>query len=241
MKRTLCVLFTITFLALSLFSESIKFFTPARPDLTTSAELAAALKQDFRSSPIRFEQTFSADFKELFLDCGYSIQASKFDFVNHINYMPTFFHCFRAGIGVGYHFYRYFDTFTENDILFSTRFKWCRTDFFNMEVAAGFMMKFALIDSIRDYSPIIDNYCFTFEYLCNWNLNPLWTVYASLASFDYFDYPLFGTPFFKGGASYHIRDNLAIDASLAFKFIDMVVSTAYCSQCILKAGVKYSF
>ncbi len=241
MKRIVCFFFSITFLAFSLFSETIKFFTPERPELTTSASLAVALKKDFRSSPLRFEQTISADFKELFTDCGYSIQAKKFDFVTHVNYMPTFFKSFRAGIGFNYHFYRYFDTFTENDLIFTTRFKWCRTDFFNMEVAAGIMMKFAMIDSIRQYRPVIDNYCLTFEYLCSWNLTPQWTVYASLASFDYFDYPLFGTPFFKGGATYHIKDNLAINASLSFKFIDMVVSTAYLSQCILKAGVEYNF
>ena len=241
MKRTLCVFFSIIFLAFSLFSQSIKFFTPAKPEFTTSAALAAALKKDFRSSPVRFEQTLSADFKELFTDCGYSIQAKKFDFVTHVNYMPTFFQCFRAGLGVNYHFYRYFDTFTENDLIFTTRFKWCRTDFFNMEVAAGIMMKFAMIDSIRQYKPVIDNYCFAFEYLCSWNLTPEWTVYASLASLDYFDYPLFGTPFFKGGVSYHINDNFTVDGSLAFKFIDMIVSTSYLSQSILKAGVKYSF
>lgn len=241
MKRTFCVFFSIIFLAFSLFSQTIKFFTPQKPDFTTTASLAVALKQDFRSSPLRFEQTIAADFKELFVDCGYSIQTSKFDFVNHINYMPLFFNCFKAGVGFNYHFYRYFDTFTENDLIFTTRFKWCRTNFFNMEVAGGFMMKYALIDSIRKYKPIIANYCFTFEYLCKWNLTPEWNIYASFASLDYFDYPLFGTPFFKGGVCYHIKDNFAIDGSLAFKCIDMVIGTANLSQCIFKAGVRYSF
>ena len=240
MKKTLCMLFSI-FLSTSIFSQTINFFTLQKPDFTVSTSLAGAIKKDFRSSPVRFDQTFSADMKEIFQDCGFAVQESKLDFVYHLNYMPLFFQCFRFGVGFNYHFYRYFDVFTENDLIFSSRFRWCRTDFFNFDVVAGFMLKFAQIDSIKKYKSIIDNYSFTFEYLCNWNLTPEWTVYASLASIDSFDYPLFGTPFFKGGFCYKPRKYIGFDTSLSFKFIDMVVSTTYLSQCILKTSALVYF
>ena len=50
-----------------------------------------------------------------------------------------------------------------------------------------------------------------------------------------------GTPFFKSGISYKFLDNVSLDFSLSFKFVDMITSAVYLNECILKTGVKVYF
>ena len=96
------------------FCGSVNLFTNARPDMTASVDLSACLKRDLRTAPFIMDSRFSADFKELYFDCGSALQDQKFDFTTNVFYMPTFLEKFRAGLGFGYHFYRYFNEFSEN-------------------------------------------------------------------------------------------------------------------------------
>lgn len=241
MKKVSLSLFLLLFTAFSGFCQNVIFFTPEKPEVSTYIGIAGAVKQDMRSAPVRFDQKVSVDMKELCFDSGYAFQDSRFDFTNKISYMPLLFNRFRLGLGVTYHFYRYFDVFSENDFLFSSRFKWCSTDFFNMDLAFGFQMKIACIDSIRNQKPGIVNTCLFLDYNACWNFTEKFTLFAGFSTIDYYDFPLFGTAFFKGGVSYRPRKDLAFSGALTFKFIDMVVSAVSLNECILDVGGKVYF
>ena len=241
MKRVLLSLFLIFFAAFYSFCQTVIFFTPEKPEVTISTVLAGAIKQDMRSGPVRFSQNVCVDMKELCFDTGYAFQDSRFDFTNKISYMPLLFNRFRLGVGVTHHFYRYYETFSENDFLFSTRFRWCSTDFFNLDLAFGLQLKIATIDSIKDKKPAIVNPCLFLDYKARWNFTEKFTLFAGFSTVDYFDYPLFGTAFFKGGVTYRPRKEFDFDIALTFKFIDMVVSAVSLNECILDIGTKVYF
>ena len=109
LRKKLLILCMLLFAAPA-FCGSVNLFTNARPDMTASVDLSACLKRDLRTAPFIMDSRFSADFKELYFDCGSALQDQKFDFTTNVFYMPTFLEKFRAGLGFGYHFYRYFVT-----------------------------------------------------------------------------------------------------------------------------------
>lgn len=235
------LLICLLFFAFPAFCGSVNLFTNARPDMTASVGISGCLKRDLRAAPFILDSRFSADFKELYFDCGSALQDQKFDFTTNVFYMPTFFEKFRAGVGAGYHFYRYFNEFSENDILFSLRFCWCKTSFFNWNFTAGFLLKNSLIDAMTKYKSSLFTNSYFLDLRFDWNFTPLLNVWCSVSSIDYFDYPLIGTPFFKGGLSYKFLNNVSLDFSLSFKFVDMITSAVYLNECILKTGVKVYF
>ena len=108
LRKKLLILCMLLFAAPA-FCGSVNLFTNARPDMTASVDLSACLKRDLRTAPFIMDSRFSADFKELYFDCGSALQDQKFDFTTNVFYMPTFLEKFRAGLGFGYHFYRYFN------------------------------------------------------------------------------------------------------------------------------------
>ena len=122
---------------ISLFGQAVNFITTEKADFSVSFTLADSFRRDLRTEPVMFEKYFSADFKELKADCGLAMQDSKIDFTSGVTYLPTFFGWFRGGLGFRQHLYRYINTFTENDLFFSACLEWCKTDFFNAELAGG--------------------------------------------------------------------------------------------------------
>ena len=84
MKRLSLSLFLILFTKLSGFCQNVIFFTPEKPEVTTSIGIAGAFKQDMRSAPVRFDQKVCVDMKELCFDTGYAFQDSRFDITNKI-------------------------------------------------------------------------------------------------------------------------------------------------------------
>lgn len=240
LRKKLLILCMLLFAAPA-FCGSVNLFTNARPDMTASVDLSACLKRDLRAAPFILDSRFSADFKELYFDCGSALQDQKFDFTTNAFYMPTFLEKFRAGLGFGYHFYRYFNEFSENDILFSLRFCWCKTSFFNWSFTAGFLLKNSLIDAMAKYKSSLFTNSYFLDLRFDWNFTPQLKAWCSVSSIDYYDYPLIGTPFFKGGLSYKFIDNVSLDLSLSFKFVDMITSAVYLNECILKTGVKVYF
>lgn len=237
-KRFLFAILIFIFFMAAGFSETVHWFTPGKPELEFSVSPCISFKRDLRNDVMFIESYASADFKELFLDSGLSLQSEKFDFTTRAHYMPLFLDIFRAGIGVDYHFYRYFGVFSENDLLLSLRLKWCRTDFFNLEFDGGFLFKFTSIDLMSSYKSSLNTPSYFLEVSMNWQFTPLFDFYCSVKSIDYFDYPLLGTPFFKVGCDYQFAENLKLNADLTLKFVDMITSAVYLSECIFRTGVK---
>lgn len=235
----MCLLFLVT----GAFSQGVNFFTKEKPEVTTEFAVAGAFKSEVASSPIIAETKVSVDFHELLIDFGFAVQAHSFDSTNRFFYMPTIQKKSRYAFGVGlnHHWLRYYDTFTENDFLLSGRFHWYKSDFFDMEIAPGLMWKIASIDSIKDSKRAIINFCYLFEYQANFNFTPEFKTYFSLSTMDYFDYPLFGTPFVKIGGSYTFPGNVDLDMSLTMKFVDGIVSAVMLNQCTLRTTVKVHF
>ena len=226
---------------ISLFGQAVNFITTEKADFSISFTLADSFRRDLRTEPVMFENYFSADFKELKADCGLAMQDSKIDFTSGVTYLPTFFGWFRGGLGFRQHLYRYINTFTENDLFFSACLEWCKTDFFNAELAGGLALKFTSIDAIKDVKPVVFNFCPFLEIKAKFIMTPKFNVYTSFASYDYFDYPLFATPFFKTGLGYRFDENCAIDCSLTLKFVDMITSAVYLNDCILRTSLKVYF
>ena len=240
-KRFLIAILISIFFTAAGFSEKVHWFTPGKPELEFSVTPCFSFKRDLRNDAIFIETNASADFKELFLDSGLSLQSQKFDFTTRAHYMPLFLDIFQAGIGVDYHFYRFFGVFSENDLLLSLRFKWCRTDFFNLEFDGGFLFKFTTIDLMSSYKSSLNTPSYFLELSMSWQFTPIFDLYCSVKSIDYFDYPLLGTPFFKVGCDYQFAENLKLNAELTLKYVDMITSAVYLSECIFRTGVKVYF
>ena len=150
LKKNL-LLFCFIFFSASAFCQKVNFFTKGKADMTLSGGLSLFLKSDLHNGPFTFDTSFSADCKELYFDCGSSFQPHGCDFTGNVFYMPTFFDKFRAGLGFGYHYNRYYNEFSENDFLPSFRICWCQSSFFNVNFALGVILKNAIIDEVNDY------------------------------------------------------------------------------------------
>lgn len=238
-KKAITVIFLLL-ISVSAFCSSVNFFTTGKPDMTLTAGFTTSFKNDLKTEPFIVNSSFSLDFNELYMDWGSALQNKKFDFTGNVFYMPTFFNLFKAGLGFGYHNYAYYDEFTENDLLFSVRFKWCKTDFYNVHFAFGFLLKNTEINAMKQYDNLFERSYFL-ELMFKWTFSSKFNLYCSVSSIDYFDYPLFGTPFFKGGVNYKINDNIGLEAAMTLKCVDMITSAVYLSECNLKTNVKVYF
>lgn len=192
------------------------------------------------------ETRISADFNPLLIDGGVSFQNQRVDTTGRVLYMPSIHRRTQFDIGVGFshHYLRYYETFSENDLMFSIRLHWFKNDFHDVEIAPGLMWKFANIFAVQNQTTddsSIFNYSFLLEYRSNWHFTEALKMYFYFGSFDYFDYPLFGTAFFKGGFAYQLSDELGFDTSITFKFIDMIVSAVMLNQCSLRTSVRVDF
>ena len=242
-EKKIALFMCLSLLVTGAFCQSVNFFTKENPEITTAFSIAGALKSEVCTSPVIAETKVTADFQELNVNFGFAVQGKRFDATSKILYMPTIQKKCRYGVGVGlnHHFLRYFDTFSENDFLLSGRFHWYKSDFFDMEVAPGIMWKIASIDEIKRFRPPIVNFCFMLEYTAAWQFTPDFKTYFSFSSIDFFDYPLFGTPFIRLGGAYSFPNNVDLDMSVTMKFVDGIVSAVMLNQCILRTTVKVHF
>lgn len=245
MKKLNAVLIILIFVSagFKLFSESanVVLFDFDRPEVSTEISLPVAFKRDLKLDYAGLESKTFVDFTELAFDGGLSIQNQRYDFTTNIKYMPLLFNMCQAGAGLGYHLYRYNGIFTESDILISARFKWCRTQFFNWDFDGGIIFKITDIDAMRPYRANIFNYSYFLGFNLIWQFTPELDAYFSAKSYDYFDCPLLGTPFFKTGFDYKFNENAKLNMDITFKFVDMITSAVYLSQCVYRTSVKVSF
>ena len=61
------------------FCGTVNLFTEGRPDMAASVGVSGCLKRDLRAAPFILDSGFSADFKELYFDCGSALQSNKFE------------------------------------------------------------------------------------------------------------------------------------------------------------------
>lgn len=222
-------------------SSEIIWFTPEKPVVSTDFIIPITFKRDLKTDYVGFENRTKVDFKELICDAGLSFQSNRFDLSTNVSYMPLFLNSFRAGVKAGYHLYRYFNVFTENDILLSARFRWCKRELFNWEFGGGLLFKFSDIDAMRPYRSAMFYLSYFLELSLEWYLSPKFDLYGTVKSIDYFDLTMLGTPFFKSGFNYMFADNLKLNMELTLKFIDMITSAVYLSECVFRTSVRLYF
>ena len=241
MKKRVIGLFLISAifsLGSFVYAQKVQLFSQTMPDLSIQWGTTFPIQRDLRNPIPAEEIIFAADFKELRADAGLKYQTDQFDFTNHIFYMPTFYNSFQAGLGFNHHYYRYEGLFTENDFIFSARFRWMKGPVFSFEVAPGIFLKYASIDAIKKYKPYIFNFSYHFSLLLNWHVLQKANLWCALNLQDYFDYPLAISPFYKIGFDYAVAPDLVFGVDYSLKYIDMFFSAVYLNEGMLRFTCK---
>ncbi len=238
-KRHIFIIFVVLSFYLPLLSQEkkVNFFTPGMPSLSAQWGLAFPARRDLRNPTPSEEFIVAADFHELRLDSGIKYQCNQLDLTNRVIYMPTFYNNFQAGLGINWHLYRYIKEFTENDLTLTGRFRWIKGPVFTFENSLGILCKFTSIDVINSYKPVIYNFSYQHELLCNWHLNAT-NLWFALNLQDYFDYPLAISPFFKIGMDYTTKESLVLGLDFTMKFVDMFFSAVYLNEALLRFTFK---
>ena len=238
-KRIILILSIVLFFYLPLLCQEkkVNFFTSGMPALSAQWGLAFPAKRDLRNPSPSEEFIVAADFHELRLDSGIKYQCNQLDFTNRVIYMPTFYNRFQAGAGINWHLYRYVKEFTENDLTLTGRFRWIKGPVFTFENSLGILLKFTSIDVINAFKPVIYNFSYQYELLCNWHLNAT-DLWCALNLQDYFDYPLAISPFLKLGYNYTATSGVIFGVDYCLKFIDRFFSAVYINDSILRFTFK---
>lgn len=219
-------------------SADINWFTKGSPTLNAEWGYSLPMRRDLRNPVPAEDFTVGVDFRELRLFSGVKYQGNQFDLTNRVIYMPTLNNAFQAGCGFTWHFYRYFEEFTENDLIFNVRFRWFKGPVFSFENAAGFLFKFAAIDAIRDFKPVIFNFSYNWELLCNWHLFNRTDLWTALNLQDFYDYPLAISPIYKLGFGYYVTPEAIFGIDFTMKFVDMFFSAVYMNESIIRLTFK---
>ena len=238
-KKYLSLSALILILSAPLFCQTVNFFTPENPKITTSFSIVNNFIPELCVSDLVAQNYVSADFTELFADAGVAFQDNRFDSASRIFYMPTFQRKYRyqIGLGLNHHCLRYYNIFTENDIAVSAIFRWFKSGFFDLEIAPGYMWKISSIDVLKNANPIVND-CFHLSVLTNFHFTPDFDFYLNFTTIDFFDYPLFSSPIIKTGFCYDFGNHFAFDMSASLKFYDMIVSAVMLNQCSVKTTLK---
>ena len=241
MQRTSLKFFLVILIS-SLFSFSlsadINWFTKDVPSINAEWGYSFLTRRDLRNQTPAEDFSLGFDFKELRYDTGIKYQADQLDFTNRIIYMPTLNNAFQAGCGFVWHFYRYFDEFTENDLVFNARFRWIKGPVFTFENSAGVLFKFAAIDAIQEKAPVIFNFTYTWELLCNWHLFNRTDFWCALNLHEFYDYPLAISPFLKFGFDFEAAPDIFLGVDYTLKFVDMFFSAVYLNESLLRFTFK---
>lgn len=216
----------------------ICWFSKDKHNFSIQAACALPLKGDVRNPAPAEELIFAADFDQLRFDSGLKLQSEQLDLTNRLFYMPTFFNSFQTGLGINWHFYRYIDTFTENDLTLLLGFRWFKGPVFTFENAAGLLFKFTSIDAVKEYRPLFFNLSYQLEFLFNWYLLDCMNLWVNVKLQDYFDYPLALSPFAKFGFNIWASPELNLGFDFTLKFVDMFYSAVYLNENILRFTVK---
>lgn len=219
-------------------SKKIVWFPETSGKLSITWALAAPFRKDLRSTSPAEQLIFSYDARELRIDAGLQYQANQFDFATHLYYMPTIHDFCQVGIGINYHYYRYFKEFSERDVIGTFRFRWIRGPVFSFELGAGYLYKVASIDAVREYTSNIYNFSYNFDLITSWQFTPAFDFWCGLKLQDYFDYPLALSPIYKLGMDFQCNPDITFGIDGSFKFIDMFFSAVYLNEAKLRLSLK---
>ena len=219
-------------------SKKIIWFPTVEPEISLTWGTKIPFRRDLRSPAPSEELIFSYDAKEFRFDGGLQYQANQFDFTSHFFYMPTFYNTFQAGIGVNFHFYRYFKEFSEYDLIGTLRFRWIRGPVFSLDWGAGYLYKIASIDAVSSYTPRIYNLSYNFDLILKWKIGSAFAFWCGLKLQDYFDYALAISPFYKVGFDIKCNSNMTFGLDCTLKYIDMFFSAVYLNEANLRLTCK---
>ena len=219
-------------------SKKIVWFPETSGKYSITWALAAPFRKDLRSTSPAEQLIFSYDARELRIDAGLQYQANQFDFATHLYYMPTIYDICQVGIGINYHYYRYFKEFSERDIIGTFRFRWIKGPVFSFELGAGYLYKVASIDAVREYTSNIYNFSYNFDLITSWQFSPAFDFWCGLKLQDYFDYPLALSPVYKLGMDFQCNPDISFGVDGSFKFIDMFFSAVYLNEAKLRLSLK---
>ena len=218
--------------------KKVVWFPEAQGQHTITWALAAPMRRDLRSTSPAEQLILSYDARELRFDAGLQYQANQYDFATHLYYMPTIHDICQVGIGINYHYYRYFNEFSERDVIGTLRFRWIKGPVFSFEVGAGYLYKVASIEAVREYTPNIYNFSYNFDFISSWQFTSSFDFWGGLKLQDYFDYPLALSPILKMGMDFKCNPNLTFGFDGSLKFIDMFFSAVYLNETKLRLLCK---
>lgn len=225
MKRLL-VLCLLLLSSSYIFSVSVKFFTPEKPEITIKPAIQMSFWPDNKNTGFDFSTIAYFDMHELLWDAGFNINSDNMDFTTQAIYWPAFGkrHQFNLGVAVTYHLYNYYSTFAENDWFIDVCYKHVYSDYFELRTRCGLMIKSTQIYSVKDYMPYLTNKTMNFDLKLSWFPGKNWICYASLASNSYFNYPNFLSIFMGTGVEYKIPEkNISIGLDLYSIWYDGIV------------------
>jgi len=195
-------------------------------------------RKDFNNQSDSVEMFVNGDYLDFETDAGVKFSNNQFQFATSGKYMPQVFTGFQVGGGFTYHLLRYQNIFTEQNFLLSTGARYTTKSLFSIEAFYNLLFVRTSFDYLKDTDSAIKNRNSAIEVNMSQIINDNVSVYWSLASFDYFDYPLLGTPFMKFGVELTPVEKLTLSADYTIKFQDMFTSGVYVSGSYFRTGVR---
>ncbi len=240
MKRlfTLMILF---FTGFQLFAQ-ISFFTVEKPKIELRTDVDFPIKKDLKFENIGLSNSVTATMDELYTNIGVRISKNTLDIVTEAVYAPTFYGIVNIGAGFTYHYYNYFNTSYESDILAGVYFSWHKGPIFRFDGRVCYFAKIATVidNSISFYhkNETLKNTSVAINLHFLWTIAPWIDVYFNFESSTYYDYVLFGTPFFTTGFQLNVINNLSFGADVKIKMVDMFTVPPTISELKINTFVK---
>lgn len=219
-------------------SGRITWLSDQKPVISGTWAYTAPFRRDLRTTSPAEEFIAALDMRELRADWGIKYQTSQLDIASHIFYMPTISNICQFGLGLNYHFYRYFGEFTENDFIVTLRFRWIKGPVFSFENGVGYLFKTATIDAIKEYKSRINNLSYNYDLICRWQFVPAFGLWCGLQLQDFFDYPLAISPIYKFGLDLKCNPTITLGSDLSLKYADMFFSAVYLNEAVLRFTCK---
>lgn len=180
------------------------------------------------------------DFSSIDVNGGFRFSPYSTDSVFNFLVTPLKLNIFELGAGCGYHFYDYFTSFVEHDIILNSHVAFLKDNIFRLQLNMGSFFKATFFKN-----KIITNNLWTPTIFLSlsfvWNINEHFRFFISASSIDYFDYSVIGTPFFKSGVDLIFSDKLSFGADYTMKFIDMIAVAENISEMLLSIYARVSF
>ena len=208
-----------------------------KPEISFRTSITAPIQQSMKN---RFPSVSSAiffDFNSLYGELGFNICIDSSDTVLNLFLKPLAFDRFELGVGLGYHIYDYFSSFLEHDFLFNNYIACLYSDILRVQINFGLFEKVTKFKNLNK-ARLLCYTTFIFGVNINWNISKYIKLYSGVNSIDYYDYSLFGTPYFSSGIQLSLKDNFNVGIEYKMKLIDMVAVAENISEMLLTFYMK---